>query len=138
MSESLNNQSNARNTETTAVAILIVDDNSDIREALADILSLTAVIYTAANGQEGLEILQQQRQRIRLVLLDMNMPVMNGEQTYEKLQEIAPEVKVVISSSLSQSEAKLRFKQRELPTYLRKPYDISTLLHVVQTALAIA
>jgi hypothetical protein len=42
----------------------------------------------------------------------MNMPVLNGEQTYKKLQGIAPEVKVIISSSLSQAEAKLRFGSR--------------------------
>jgi DNA-binding NarL/FixJ family response regulator len=56
---------------------------------------------------------------------------------YEKLQQIAPEVKVIVSSSLSQAEAKHRFSQRELPTYLQKPYDVSTLLHIVQTELAI-
>jgi CheY-like chemotaxis protein len=139
MSNSLNKQSNFLNTKTTGAAILIVDDDSTFREALTDVLSVTvAVVYTAANGQEGLEILQQQRQSISLVLLDVNMPVMNGEQTYEKLQEIAPDVKVIISSSLSQAEAKLRFSQRELPTYLQKPYDASTLLHVVQTELAMA
>ena len=138
MSESLNNQRNFYNIKTTDAAILIVDDDSTIRKALADVLSITtAVIYTAANGQEGIEIFQQQR-HISLVLLDMNMPVLNGEQTYEKLQEIAPEVKVIISSSLSQAEARLRFNQRELLTYLQKPYDINTLLHTVHTKLAIA
>jgi CheY-like chemotaxis protein len=139
MSKSLNNQRNALHTKPTGAAILIVDDDHTVREALADVLSvLTPVVYTATNGQEGLEILQQQRQSISLVLLDMNMPVLNGEQTYEKLREIAPEVKVIISSSLTQAEAKLRFSQRELPTYLRKPYDVSTLLHAVQTELTIA
>jgi CheY-like chemotaxis protein len=138
MSSSLNKQSNSHNTKTTGVAILIVDDDSTVRQALADVLSvLTPVVYTATNGQEGLEILQQQRQSISLVLLDMNMPVLNGEQMYEKLQQIAPEVKVIVSSSLSQAEAKHRFSQRELPTYLQKPYDVSTLLHIVQTELAI-
>lgn len=118
-------------------AILVIDDDIAIREALMDILVfLTELpVYTAANGQEGVQIFQQQPQRISLVLLDMNMPVMNGEQTYEKLQQIAPQVKVIVSSSLSQAEARLRFGERELPTFLQKPYDIDTLFHVVQTEL---
>lgn len=118
-------------------AILVIDDDIAIREALMDILVfLTKLpVYTAANGHEGVQIFQQQPQRISLVLLDMNMPVMNGEQTYEKLQQIAPQVKVIVSSSLSQAEARLRFGERELPTFLQKPYDIDTLFHVVQTEL---
>lgn len=118
-------------------AILVIDDDIVIREALMDILVfLTKLpVYTAANGHEGVQIFQQQPQRISLVLLDMNMPVMNGEQTYEKLQQIAPQVKVIVSSSLSQAEVRLRFGERELPTFLQKPYDIDTLFHVVQTEL---
>jgi PleD family two-component response regulator len=59
MSKSLNRQSNSLNIKTTGAAILIVDDDFNLRQALVDILSLTAVVYTAANGQEGLEILHQ-------------------------------------------------------------------------------
>lgn len=121
-------------TALAAGAILVIDDDAAIREALTDILaSVTeATVYTAANGHEGLQVLQQ-RQSIALVLLDMNMPVMNGEETYERVQQIAPEVKVIVSSSLSPAEARFRFAERELPTYLQKPYDLSTLLDVVQS-----
>jgi DNA-binding NtrC family response regulator len=119
-------------TPLVAGAILVIDDDMAIREALTDILSLLPEIpvYTAANGHEGLQIFQQQRQSITLILLDLN-----GEQTYEKLQQIAPQVKVIVSSSLSQGEAMLRFGEREMPTFLQKPYNIDTLFNVVQTEL---
>ena len=115
-----------------AGAILVIDDDAAIREALTDILGLLteAAVYTAANGYEGLKILKQ-RQRIALILLDMNMPVMNGEETYEEVQQIAPGIPVIISSSLSPAEARFRFGKHKLPTFLQKPYDISTLLDVV-------
>lgn len=118
-------------------AVLVIDDDAAIREALTDLLSLLteAAVYTAANGPEGLQILQQ-RQDIALVLLDMNMPVMNGEETYERMQQVAPDIKVIVSSSLSPTEAKSRFGERELPTFLQKPYDVSTLLNVVQSLAA--
>lgn len=122
--------------QTALVAgdILVIDDDATIREALTDILGLLtdAAVYTAANGHEGLQLLKQ-RLSIALVLLDMNMPVMNGEETYERLQQIAPEVKVIVSSSLSPTEARSRLGERELPAYLQKPYNVTTLLDVVQS-----
>jgi DNA-binding NtrC family response regulator len=120
-------------------AILIIDDNITMREALTDTLdSSTAAIFTAANGQEGLEILRQQRENIGLVLLDMTMPVMNGEQTYEKMLEITPEVKVIVLTSMSIAEVQYRFGYLETPTYLQKPFEVDVLLNMVQTELAMA
>jgi DNA-binding NtrC family response regulator len=110
-----------------------------MREALTDTLdSSTAAIFTAANGQEGLEILRQQRENIGLVLLDMTMPVMNGEQTYEKMLEITPEVKVIVLTSMSIAEVLYRFGYLETPTYLQKPFEVDVLLNMVQTELAMA
>jgi DNA-binding NarL/FixJ family response regulator len=73
---------------------------------------------------------------IAQVILDLNIPGMNGEQTYENLRQIAPQVKVIISSSLSLTEARSRFGERELPTFLQKPYDVDTLLNVIQAEFA--
>lgn len=117
-------------------AVLVIDDNTALREGLIDLLSLLLgiTVYAAANGHESLQLFQEQN--IALVLLDLDMPVMNGEQTYEKLQEIAPPVKVIISSGRSYAEARQRFAEQEMPAFLPKPYDIDRLLDVVQTELA--
>lgn len=114
--------------------ILVIDDDAALRELLTDILSLLteAAVITAANGHEGIKILRQ-RQNIALILLDMNMPVMNGEETYERVQQIAPAIPVIVSSSLSPSEASFRFGQQKLPAFLQKPYDVGTLLDVVHS-----
>lgn len=120
-------------------AILVIDDNFDMRRALTGIFSfiLGIHVYTAADGHEGLQIYQQQQQYIGLILLDMNMPVMNGEQTYAKLQEIAPAVKVIISSSLSKSEIGQRLGGLTMPILLAKPYDTEDLITTVQQAMAL-
>ena len=117
--------------------ILVIDDDMNIREALTDVFGVLtdATVYTAANGHEALQILQQY-ESIALVLLDMNMPVMNGEETYERLQQIAPAVRVIVSSSLSPDEARFRFGERELPVFLQKPYDVNKLLDVMQSLTA--
>ncbi len=140
MVDSFKHQSNAVTIKAPEGAILIIDDNIAIREALTDMLTLLLglTVYTAVNGHEGLQIFQQRQQQIALIFLDIEMPVLNGPQTYEKLQQIAPQVKVIISSSLSLPEAQSRFGEQKLPTFLHKPCDIDTLLNVVQAELATA
>lgn len=115
-------------------AILVIDDNAAIREALVEILALVAevAVYAAANGHEGLQLLQE-RQDVALILLDMNMPVMNGEETYQNLQQLAPDVKIIIATSLNPAEVRSRLGEQEMPAYLQKPYDVATLLDVVQS-----
>ncbi len=118
-------------------SILVIDDDIGIREALTEILGwlVNGSIFTATNGHEGLAIVQEQRQHIRLVMLDINMPLMNGEQTYAKLQKIAPEVKVIISTGLSHAEVVRRFAPHPLPPLLHKPYQIDLLSSMVRLAL---
>jgi CheY-like chemotaxis protein len=68
-------------------AILVIDDDLTIRKGLTDIFAFIreAPVYTAATGYNGLRILEQQ-QGICQVLLDINMPLMSGEETYKKLR----------------------------------------------------
>ena len=119
-------------------AILVIDDDPDICDALVDILGTIteSPVYSAANGHAGLQILRQKWLNIALIFLDMNMPVMNGEETYAQLQEVAPEVKVVISSSLSRAEAQFRLGQNEPSAFLQKPYGISALTQTMMTLFA--
>jgi DNA-binding NtrC family response regulator len=118
---------------TLSGAILVIDDDDNLRQAMIAVLSaLTTVpVYSAANGQEGLEFILQEEAGISLIFLDMNMPVMNGEETYGRLQIIAPDVKVIICSSLSPSETQLRLGQNRIPTFLQKPYDMSALVNTI-------
>ena len=58
--------------------ILIVEDNALNRAMLSEILSDDYEILEAENGQEALEILEQNRESITLILLDVMMPVMDG------------------------------------------------------------
>jgi CheY-like chemotaxis protein len=116
-------------------AILVIDDDLAIREALMDILGLitTATVHGAANGHEGLQFFQPEKQNIVLVFLDMNMPIMNGEETYIRLQQIAPEVKVIIASSLSPDETRQRLGHNKPSAFLQKPFSIDLLVHTLLT-----
>lgn len=119
-------------------AILVIDDEELIREAVCDIFELAGIpAYAAADGPEGIGLLQQFYQKINIVLLDMRMPAMSGEETYRRLHEIKPDIKVIFSSGYSEDMATtlLRLSQRSNQIYfLQKPYEIETLIDLVQQA----
>lgn len=106
--------------------VLVVDDDDDIRATLLELLlSVGYRVCGAANGREALECLLTKRQPC-LVLLDLNMPVMNG---YEFLAALArdqrlPELRVVVMS------AALTNKPDGVP-FLTKPFEIDDLLAYV-------
>ena len=81
--------------------ILLVDDESHIRKFVGLLLKQlgSPTIIEAANGQEALALYQQERPD--LVLLDVNMPVLDGIATLRKLRELDPEVVVIMLTSLA-------------------------------------
>ena len=114
--------------------ILIIDDSAAMREITADMLHLLNLhVLTATNGEEGVTLFRQNT--VDLVLLDMNMPQMDGKATYQALIDIDPRVKVVVCTSESQSKVQRRFGNLRAPSYLHKPFDTAVFLDTVQALL---
>ena len=120
--------------------VLIIDDEELIREAVVDILDLVEIkTYAAASGSEGLELFQVNHQDIDVVILDMQMPQMSGEETYEKLRSLDPDVKVIFSSGYSEDASSRVLNgasNSDSIFFLQKPYPIDGLIELVQKALA--
>ena len=74
-------------------------------------------------------------EKIDVVLLDMQMPVMNGAETFQALRAIDPHVKVILSSGYNEIEATGRFVDQGLAAFLQKPYDLDTLVAKVRSVL---
>ena len=90
-----------------AGAILIVEDDADVEEAMREILEGEGYpILSAANGEEALRILAE-KPRPRLILLDLMMPVMNGWELLRALRESAKlaRIPVVVVSAVGSSAA---------------------------------
>jgi CheY-like chemotaxis protein len=116
--------------------ILVVDDEEAIREAVRDILELVEIqSILAANGQEAIELFIQHRERIKAILLDLRMPVMSGTETYGKLRELDPAVRIILSSGYDEKMSTLDFDADDALMFLRKPYALDALLACVQDAL---
>lgn len=109
--------------------VLIIDDEEPVREAVSDILDMEGVpVLVAADGALGLELYRQWQAEVRLVLLDLSMPGLSGEETFHALRRINPDVRVVLSSGYSQTEAARRFINEPVAGFLQKPYDVEALI----------
>jgi CheY-like chemotaxis protein len=117
--------------------ILVVDDEELVRRTAATTLAHRGyTILEAGNGQEAIELLQRNSIRIALVLLDLSMPVMGGEECLKRLKIITPDVPVLLSSGFSETEAARRFQAAGAANYLQKPYTAQHLAELVKAALS--
>ncbi len=109
-------------------SILVIDDEKIIRETAADVLKHFGYeVITAASAVEGIEAFKAARQKIKLVLLDMIMPEINGRECFEQLKSICPEVKVVLASGFSKEEDIDLMKEKGLCGFIHKPYSLREL-----------
>jgi two-component system cell cycle sensor histidine kinase/response regulator CckA len=116
--------------------LLLVDDEDSIRMVAKRMLEhLGYQILTASNGAEALEIYHQEKDRIKLVILDMIMPGMGGAECYQKVKEINPRVKVLLSSGYSLDGEAQEVMSAGANGFIQKPYRITALSHQVMEIL---
>jgi CheY-like chemotaxis protein len=117
--------------------ILVIDDEEPVREAVTDILALQGLeVTSAANGQAGIDLYQQHKADILLVLLDLSMPGMSGEETFRHLRHLNPHITVILSSGYNEVEATSHFVGKGLAGFIQKPYNMATLTNKVMSYLS--
>lgn len=115
--------------------ILVVDDEEDVRLAAQLILEDAGWnVLCAEDGKTGLELFRQQHQGICVILLDLSMPHMGGEELFKEIQQIRTDIPVVLSSGLSEEEAVKRFAGKPFFAFLQKPYQIKSLVEKINQA----
>ena len=117
--------------------VLVIDDEKVIRETATGILKHFGYdVIPAASAAEGIEVFKANQQNIRLVLLDMIMPEINGRECFERLKSICPEVKVVLASGFSKEEDIEMMKEKGLCGFIHKPYSLRELSCLLNRILA--
>lgn len=112
--------------------ILIVEDAEDIRNAVADMLSLSGMeIFIASDVAHAEEILKD-HEEINLLLSDIIMPELNGTELYRKLKEKKRDLKVIFMSGYSNEILKEYRIDRKTGSFIRKPFTVEQLLHKIQ------
>lgn len=115
--------------------IIIVDDHQIFRQSLKSIISvenIATVIGEAANGEEFLKLLNYTRPD--LVLMDLDMPEMNGLEATQRAFEIMPDLKIIAFTMFGDEEYFLKMIELGVKGYILKSSDISELekaIHIV-------
>ena len=116
--------------------VLVVDDEETIRSTVARMLVSTGFEpVLVADGREAVEVFRTDPGRFALVLLDLTMPHMDGEQTFAELRRLRADVRVVLMSGFNQQEALVRFPGKGLASFLQKPFPVGALRAVLQSVL---
>jgi len=121
-------------TERTSFGtVLLVDDEEDIRNVGGSMLeALGFETVTAIDGFHALEIFKR-NSSINIVILDLTMPRMDGEQTFYELLKLNPDVKVIMSSGYNEQEVTQKFIGKGLAGFIQKPYRLSALRKVLDS-----
>ncbi|MBL9216628.1 MAG: CHASE domain-containing protein [Opitutaceae bacterium] len=116
--------------------VLVVDDEETIRLIAAEALDLHgATVLAAAGGEEALRLCRQHGRDIALVLLDMTMPGMSGEDTLRQLRQGGARPAVILMSGYSESEAMRRSADLGVAGFLQKPFEMEALIAKVRPFL---
>ena len=116
------------------VTLLVVDDEEGIRNALRKFLVQQGYeVATAATGEQALDLLK--RQKISGMLLDVNLPGMNGVDLVPKVMELEPNIALLMLTAVNDATSAALCMQRGALDYLIKPIDLSHLGHAITHAL---
>jgi len=116
--------------------VLLVDDEEMIIDVVKRMLEkLGYEALTAMNGAEAIELYQAHGDRIKLVILDMVMPKVSGGQTFDRLKQINPEIKVILCSGYSIDGQATEILNRGCKAFIQKPFGLQMLSQNIKAVL---
>jgi CheY-like chemotaxis protein len=108
--------------------VMLVDDEVNVLEVTAEMIRrLGFTVLPARTGREALDCYRQNRDRIRLVILDMIMPEVSGSEVYEELKKINPQVKVLLATGYSLQGMAKDIMRRGCNGFIQKPFTMEDL-----------
>jgi two-component system cell cycle sensor histidine kinase/response regulator CckA len=121
-------QSAAAPARSSKGRILVVDDEPIVCNTVRAVLERSgSAVEVVTGGQEALDRIAASPRPFSLVLLDLNMPGLDGEQTLQAIRRINPDLPVVICSGYSETEIRRRFSDNTVNGFLQKPFDFRAL-----------
>ncbi|MEU7046460.1 response regulator transcription factor [Streptomyces varsoviensis] len=123
------------NDQASSVKLVVVDDQTAVREALAVMLDLdddVDVVATATNGEEAVAAVAAHGPDV--VLMDLNMPVMDGVEATGRIRAASPRTTVVVLTTFEDDESILAALQAGAGGYLTKDAGRDTILQAVRSA----
>ncbi len=116
--------------------ILVVDDEPFIREFLTELLEGNGYsVYTASNGKDGLALFEAHQGEIDLVVIDKNMPEVDGERLLSQLQHLRPTLPIILITGYLENETLAMLDQKGAYKVFTKPFEPNEFLAAVASAL---
>lgn len=113
-------------------AVLVIDDEEDLRLTLRSILKKDYSPQLASSGKEGLKLLKDQN--FALVLLDIRMPEMDGLQVLKKIKELNETLPVVMVTASRDVKSAVEAMKAGAEDFISKPFEVEELLVVIEKA----
>ena len=116
--------------------ILLVDDEELVRQVGRACLERQGYsVLLANNGREAITMFRSQSTEITLIILDMTMPVMGGEEALGRLREIRPDVPIIVCSGYNEVEVIRKLTSQGVAGFIQKPYTSASLTGKVKLVL---
>ena len=116
--------------------ILVIDDEELLIKICEMMLKrLGHKVFKAYSGSEGLKIFETNKNQIDLIISDLNMPEMDGQEVVDKLRKIDHHVKVLLSSGALSDLDEKEVINRGFDGFIKKPYNINTLSEKINEIL---
>lgn len=131
--EVLREVSDKKSLATGSGTVLLVDDEEmilDVGQAMLENLGYRVV--TAMGGQAAIETLSNRRRDIDLVILDLIMPVNDGVWTFERIREIDPHMRIILSSGYAMDGKATVIMQKGCNGFIQKPFNLHELSRILQ------
>ena len=116
--------------------VLVIDDEAIVRNVAAAALERAGYkVIVADDGDTGVELFRLASHEVSLVILDMTMPRMSGEEALTRLREIRPDIPVIVSSGYNEVEIIRRFTTEGIAGFVQKPYSATRILAKIQEVM---
>ena len=120
-------------------AVLVVDDDETVRSVARHMLERSGFsVLTARDGAEGVSVFRGRTEQIALVLVDLTMPTLGGEEAFRAMRQIRPAVRVVLMSGYSSQELAARYGAEGLAGFIQKPFRLEEIEACLTAAVSAA
>jgi two-component system cell cycle sensor histidine kinase/response regulator CckA len=116
--------------------ILVVEDEEMLQGFLRQLLEKNGyTVLTAGNGEQAIDIYQQQMKEIALILMDLGLPKLSGDEVYRRIKALDPMANVIIASGYLDPMIKMELSQVGVREYIQKPYSPIEILKKIREVI---
>lgn len=120
-----------------AAHVLVIDDQQSMRSIIGQMLKDKGYQVTTANdGEEGLNLFNQNPESFSLVLADVNLPKIDGFEFLKKVKSDHPKTPVILLTGVNEDVAKFMGKEYKADGVIKKPFKVEETLEVIEKVIA--